>query len=123
MDVDLSQLELTKPNANILSFLLRSGEEYDEFVQKYWQGKGKQGFAVSSFRLDRLRKNMMRYEDFYDLYQSNKRNALETLFQHPVTNQDVQVLEEKISQGRVTLTTLYVKHQREMSLPLHRLIL
>lgn len=111
-------LELNKYNYNLLNFLIESEEDVENFIQNFWTGKNQQFFSVRKFRKYKMDLHNLSFEDFEKQYIVNPKEALEKLFQHPVTRQDCVMVKQAISIGEFTLEELYkrVKDNPELSL-------
>lgn len=76
-----------------LGWLIRSVADYDLFMRDFWNGEDRAVFAISSFRLHKIKQRGISYKDFVETYSIDKKRALESLFFHAVNDQDVKMLE------------------------------
>lgn len=76
-----------------LGWLIRSVADYDLFMRDFWNGEDRAVFAISSFRLHKIKQRGISYKDFVETYSIDKKRALESLFFHAVNDQDVEMLE------------------------------
>lgn len=69
--------------------------------------------ALCDLRYEKIQENNMPYQEFEKLYNTDKVNALEKLFQEKIDGYIIYKLENKIASNRITLEELYSKHQEE----------
>lgn len=103
-----------------LDFLLDDPEDYDDFVQYFWDGDlDNLRITVSNFRKYMLDKKKMSFTQFVQIYASDKRKALEELFQHRVPTHLLELLQKR----NITQEQVYQFSQENQGRPLHILVL
>jgi hypothetical protein len=123
MPIDLSVLNLTKENQEILSFLIGNNESlYNLYMDKYHGEYPNQLLAVANFRLHIRMKNKMSYPEFANNFSSGKQEALQKQFQIPVTPNDVIRLERLFREGQIDLREVYDRSSADPHLKLVRLL-
>lgn len=115
--------ELSTKNRNDLYFLIRTEQDLIVFINDYWNGLEKAFFAIRDFRELKVRQRGMKIEEFLILYEENKKNALEELFQHPVCQAHIVKMEQTLVKTNKTLIDLYNLKQENIKRELMRLVL
>lgn len=91
---------------NLLSFLIQTDVELDEFMDSFYSGDIIR--SMIKYQEYKRRSNRMSLEEFVKCFEANKKEALERLFQEPLTNHCVQLM----SKYNVTQTEIYCKFQK-----------
>lgn len=102
---------LTPYNILFAEIIIKSRQEYQDFVNNYWEGMDRQFFSLMSFREKKMLKRNFTYKEFLVLYYMDKIEALERLFLHPVEPTGVKLLEEKIFKNKISLRVLHDQHK------------
>lgn len=103
-----------------LDFLIAKSEDYDDFVKNFWDGDlDNLRITVSNFRKHMLDKKKMSFTQFVQMYASDKRKALERLFQHRVPTHLLELLQKR----NITQEQVYQFSQENQGRPLHILVL
>lgn len=113
---------LTKQNKELLFFLTKNNEdELKKFFREYWDGPERQIFSISRYRMYLLERDPLTFNDFQNIYNRNKKKALERLFKHVVVQSDVDEVENLLQQG-ITLQDIFDVHIEDRRLHLIRVI-
>ena len=110
----IDNLQLKGFNKKLLQFLIKDENDLTEFINTFWD-ENKKFFSVNGYRLHKIQMKNLSYDDFEKLFNQNKKKALEELFQHPVIDYDVALLEEKIDNNKEKLAELYRYHKQHPS--------
>lgn len=101
-------------SVDILDFNIgRDSDIADEFVSKFLMNAKNENIAVNRHRMHMMDKFNIDFESFASMYNNNKKNCLEQLFRHSVTNEEINRLTDLISNGSLSLRLLFDKHKRE----------
>lgn len=111
-DLYLKRFNLNVRNYRHLSILINDKNDYKEFFINFWDEENKFQ-SICKYRLHKIRKINLSFERFVRVYRRNEIKALELLFQHPVYQFDVDLLNEKIRSGKLTLEELFSLHKEE----------
>lgn len=113
--------QLPKWQHTILEYLLRTEEEYVIYMEQYYnQPLSKSSpfekfekvyTAMQEYRLARIEKLSISYEDFENLYDEDPYIGLTTLFQHGIPMSYLKLAKEKISAKKHTLKKYYECNQ------------
>jgi hypothetical protein len=90
-----------------LSFLIRSMTDFQKFVSEFYDRNKTQLEDVVQFRHWKIDQLNLSYEKFETLYQENKKKALETLFQEPMSERDVSLVANNINNKIYTLSQIF----------------
>ena len=104
-------LQLKGFNKKLLQFLIKDENDFAEFINTFWD-ENKKFFSVNGYRLHKIQMKNLSYSDFENLFNQDKKKALEELFQHPVLDYDVALLEKKIENNKEKLAELYWYHKQ-----------
>lgn len=103
-----------------LDFLLEEQEDYDEYINNFWDGDiDKLFLTVCTFRNHLLNKKKMSLEQFIHVYNIDKCKALEQLFQHRV----YPYMLDLIKRRNMSPEQLYQLHEENQVVPLLRFVL
>ncbi len=105
-----------------MCFLIRSDADEEYFAEHYNVTKDRVYFSMLQFREYKRSTRHMSLEEFLRMYEINRIEALEGLFQHPIIEYDVRQLEREIANNRITLRQLYELKQRHKKRRLLRLL-
>lgn len=115
-------LRLNRISRQFLDFLINI---YDDgsFIDVYWDGSDKQVISIMNYR-NHVRENVCCpiESEFIRSYSINKKNALEILFLFPIYDYHIELLEEQILQGKITLSVLYQRHLNVPNVTMVKLI-
>lgn len=104
---EFAELGLSKNNARLLDFSVKSAKDFDLFVDEFWTGTAKQMWSIQAFRKYKMEQNRPSFEQFEEDFRNNSLLALEQLFMEPLCKKDVVLVSEKILSGELTLEKLY----------------
>lgn len=88
----------------MMEFLVKTEDDYRELNAGIIE-QGSIAFALSNMR--KLRLGKLTLEQFTTMYNDNKKNALEQLFQEQIKNRDITLIDKK----SVTPTEIFNKHK------------
>lgn len=114
--------ELTNSMMESLDILISSQTEFKFFMDNYWNGSDNAFFAISSYRLAKIKQLNMTSLQFIVHYTVDKQDALQELFQSPVSEKHVKLLERGLHRGNITLCELFERHKSNPALQLIRLV-
>lgn len=98
----------------MLDFLIQNESDVRDFHDNYWEAAKNKLFAVSEFRRKKMRENHISLSEFLNrMLLEDEVEVLQSLFQHPVTLEDVKGLHHKVINGEITLLELYERHVAE----------
>jgi hypothetical protein len=115
---EIGKLNLSKASYEIVSFLVTTMDELEFFKGLFWSDMG-EFFAVSEYREHRIKKRNLTWEEFSGILLNNKRQALEELFQHRITNTDLHLFDT----GDVSAEYIFNEHKNNIRLTFARLVL
>lgn len=104
-----------------LCLLIKTEEDLREFESIY-NSESEIMFAISEYRSIKVERNKMPYEDFAVAFVNDSKKTLEHVFQHPVTQDDLDKLRERLN-DRLSLHSFYMMQQKNPELRMLRLIL
>jgi hypothetical protein len=97
-------------NRELLDFLIETNADLCIFRDKFYS-KGKRKFAaIADFRLYRQSMNLLPFDCFNIYFNVNPNKALQTLFQHPVSDREVKLVNRRLNNDTLTLKSLYHQH-------------
>lgn len=112
---NLDSLTCSKQNRELLSILILSKQEYEFFLENFWCGIDRGFFALSKYREYKIMKLNISFDFFYSMYLIDRKEAMQTLLQCPVSIKDLRLLDE----SRMSVREIFDLHKRN---PLKRLI-
>lgn len=119
----LKKLGLTAANYKLINFLVNNEDDYHDFIKNYWNGEASQFFAVADYRLHKIEEANLSFADFMEMiYKGDPRTALESLFQHPVYQCDVERLFGKMANKELTINDVYEAHKKNKEIMLMSLL-
>jgi hypothetical protein len=108
----LDHLGLRKrENLEWLQVLISDEADLNEF-QSILRNSFNEGDAVKEFHEKKIERQSITEEEFVRMFDEDPRNALEQLFLVPVKQWLVQMFNEKIDSGQLTVSELYRLHKK-----------
>ena len=107
----LEDLNLTAGVYEVIKFLVKDENDFNNFLKHFWLGENRQVISVSNYRQHKILQRNLMFEEFLNLYYENPVKGLGELFMHPVYDVDVDKLEQETVAGRMSLEKLYNLHK------------
>ncbi|RBW69479.1 hypothetical protein [Bacillus taeanensis] len=95
----------------MLNFLIQDENDFENFFYNYYTDHGRAFFEMAAYRQDKIEQMNVQQSEFEAMFQENKKEALEQLFQHPVESSDVEFLNKKIEENKITVEELFKLHK------------
>lgn len=86
--------------------------QYDLQTVKQAFNKGELFFAISSLRERNINKNQMLFAEFIELFNNDRKKALERMFWHPIKQWELDRLDMEYKKDKYLLKRLYNYHKQ-----------
>ncbi len=100
-------LELLDSNKQLLSFLVKSTQDYDVFIAKFWKSAAVQSLSIMEFHNYKIKERDMSLAEFEHLFGGNQKGALEDLFQRPIDDTKINIIINKIRNEELALSSVF----------------
>jgi hypothetical protein len=115
----IGELKLSKVCYEILCFLIKTRKQYEEFMSLFWN-EARQFFSVAEYRSYRIEKRNLTLQEFNDIFLINRKKAFEELFQHQITDLDMELFDTNES---VNAEYVFYEHKKNKNMQFARLVL
>lgn len=115
----IGELKLSRACHEIIHFLIKTKKEYEEFMRLFWN-EARQFFSVAEYRSYRIEKRNLTLQEFNGIFLINKKKAFEELFQHQITNSDMELFD---TNKGINAEYVFYEHKKNKNILFARLVL